>query len=260
VAHNCVLIHQPGEPVARYWGGTVTGNHGGQHQQLGSVVEAFETTDEYVYVAGDATACYRHGSNELAEKCGLVTRQMVFLVPSHFVIFDRVEATDPGYRKEWLIHTAHEPEITGRTIRADHGGGRMYCQTLLPEDATLTSVGGDGKAFWAAGENWDLVTDGLTEANLAMMGQWRVEVAPGAAWKVDHFLHVIQVGDQGLAQMDEVKLLRVSGGCGVRLSSAGQAWVVLFDTSGPLGGHIHGRGARTLDRPLATTVQPQKGI
>ena len=32
VAHNCVLIHQPGEPPARYWGGTVTGNEGGQHK------------------------------------------------------------------------------------------------------------------------------------------------------------------------------------------------------------------------------------
>ncbi|MHC4682637.1 MAG: heparinase II/III domain-containing protein, partial [Planctomycetota bacterium] len=61
VAHNCVVIHQPGEPPAPYWGGKVLGNHGGQHKQLGSVVEAFETNEDYVYVAGDATQCYRHG-------------------------------------------------------------------------------------------------------------------------------------------------------------------------------------------------------
>ncbi|MBM3498916.1 MAG: hypothetical protein FJX74_09625, partial [Armatimonadetes bacterium] len=106
VAHNCVLVHQPGEPPARYWGGTVEGNHGGQHKQLGSVLRAFETNDRYVYVAGDATACYLHGGN-LPEKVGLVTRQLVFLLPDRFVILDRVTTTDPALRKEWLLHTAH---------------------------------------------------------------------------------------------------------------------------------------------------------
>jgi hypothetical protein len=82
---------QPGEPVARYWGSTVEGNHGGQHQQLGSVVKAFETNDDFVYVAGDATACYQHGAvgrvgqAELPQKCELATRQLVFLLPRHRV-------------------------------------------------------------------------------------------------------------------------------------------------------------------------------
>jgi heparin/heparan-sulfate lyase len=260
VAHNCVVIQQPGEPPARYWGGTVTGNHGGQHKQLGSVVKAFETRDEYVYVAGDATACYRHGSEKVPEKCGLVTRQLVFLLPDHFVVFDRVEATNAAYGKQWLIHTAHKPAIAGRTVRADHGEGRMYCQTLLPEDAVLTAVGGEGKAYWAAGKNWEIVSDGLSEENLAMMGQWRVEVAPGAARKVDVFLHVIQVGDRGLARMAETELLREEGVCGVRLETGGRRWEVTFSVDGALGGHIRGMGARAVDRALATTVQAQSGI
>ena len=260
VAHNCVVIQQPGEPPARYWGGTVTGNHGGQHKQLGSVVKAFETTDEYVYVAGDATACYRHGSEKVPEKCGQVTRQLVFLVPDHFVVFDRVEATDAAYRKQWLIHTAHEPAIDGRTVRADHGEGRMYCQTLLPEDAVLTAVGGKDRAFWAAGKNWELVTDGLTAENLAMMGQWRVEVSPGAARKGDVFLHVIQVENQGLAGMDEAELVREGDTCGVRVKTAGQTWEVTFNSDGSLGGRIRGAGGRAVDRALATTVQAQSGI
>ena len=136
----------------------------------------------------------------------------------------------------------------------------MYCRTLLPEDAVLTAVGGKDKAFWAAGKNWELVTDGLTEENLAMMGQWRVEVAPGAARKGDVFLHVIQVGDQGLTRMDEMELVREGDTCGVRVKTEGQVWEVTFNSDGVLGGRIRRTGARAVDRALATTVQAQSGI
>jgi heparin/heparan-sulfate lyase len=244
VAHNCMIIHQPGEPPARYWGGTVLDNHGGQHKQLGSTVEAFETNKDYVYVAGDATRCYQHGSSQrgrppnLPEKCNLVTRQLVFLIPNHFVIFDRVEATDASYRKDWLIHTAHKPTIFNKTIRADHNEGRMFCRTLLPTDAVLTLVGDPGKEFWSAGKNWSIVSDGLKDENLALMGQWRLEVTPGSPRKNDVFLHVIQVGDRQLDAMNETTLLEDEGICGVRLRTGGRTWEVTFNSTGKLEGNI----------------------
>ena len=184
VAHNCVVIHQPGEPPARYWGGTVEGNHGAQHQQLGSTVEAFETNDQFVYVAGDATACYQQGTAggkgklTLPEKCELATRQIVFLLPNHFVIFDRITSTDASYRKDWLLHTATEPVIDGQTVCADQGKGRMWCHTLLPQSARLTAVGGPGKEFLAAGKNWAIDAPRLTSQQLDMIGRWRLEVTP----------------------------------------------------------------------------------
>ena len=262
VAHNCVVIHQPGEPPARYWGGTVVGNHGGQHKQLGSLVEAFETNRDYVYVAGDATKCYQHGKqNNLPEKCSLVTRQLVFLMPNHFVIFDRVAATDTSYRKDWLIHTAYQPRISGKTVRADHGDGRMFCKTLLPTDAILTPVGGPGNEFRAAGRNWDIVSAGLKPESLALMGQWRIEVTPGSPRKNDVFLHVIQVGDQQLEAMDETRLLETDDSCGVRLTANGLTWEITFDSTGELGGRIkRTSGLRTIDSGLATTVLRQTGI
>lgn len=266
VAHNCVLVHQPGEPPARYWGGTVESNYGGQHQQLGSVLKAFETNDHYVYAAGDATACYLHGpvkregQPDLPEKVSLVTRQIAFLMPNHFVIFDRVTATDPAYQKDWLLHTAHAPVITGKTVRADHVKGRLFSRTLLPADATLTPVGGPGKEFWT-GKNWDIVRGNLTPENLAMMGQWRVEVKPGAARAEDHFLHVIQVGDQSLEQMDAVELIEAEGAVGARVQTERGTWEVTFATRGELGGHIRRLGGPTaIDAALATTVTPQVGI
>ena len=267
VAHNCLVIHQPGEPPARYWGGTVEGNHGGQHRQLGSVVKAFQTNDDFVYVAGDATQCYQHGEIQrdgqppLGEKCSLATRQLVFLIPNRFVIFDRVVTMDPAYRKDWLIHTAHEPTIVGNTIRADHRDGRMFCRTLLPADARLTPVGGPGKEFLAAGKNWDIVTRGLKPENLAMMGQWRVEVTPDTQRQEDAFLHIIQVGDQNLDAMDATELVQTDKAVGVRLRSGKETWEVTFNASGELSGQIHRTGDRpAIDREMTTTIAPQRGI
>lgn len=262
VAHNCVVVHQPGEPPARYWGGTVEGCHGGQHKQLGSVVTAFETNDRYVYVAGDATDCYKHGDATLGEKVSLVTRQLVFLMPDHFVVFDRVTSTDPSHKKDWLIHTAYEPTIDGKTIRADHQEGRILCRTVLPEDAILTPVGGPGKEFWAAGKNWEIDSGDLKPEQLAMMGQWRVEVTPGEARDEDLFLHVIQVGDAGLQAMDEPRLVRTPATAGVRLQSGDRTWEVVFRTEGDLGGHLRVTEAdrQVVDTDLTREVQPQVGI
>jgi heparin/heparan-sulfate lyase len=240
VAHNCVVIHQPGEPPARYWGGKVEENHGGQHRQLGSVLEAFEVRDDYVYVAGDATACYQHGlvkregQPDVPEKCTLATRQLVFLKPNRFVVFDRVTTTAPSYRKDWLLHTAHEPVLTGHTFQADQDGGRIFCRTLLPADATIKKVGGAGKEFWAAGKDWKLVDRGLKPENKAMMGQWRVEVSPGTARQEDFFLHVIQVGNRQLEQMDDMELVEEGTWRGVRLTCEGRTVTVTFDTAGDL--------------------------
>jgi len=247
VAHNCVVIHRPGEPPADYWGGKVQGNHGGQHKQLGSVLKAFEINDDYVYVAGDATTCYEHGAvkrdgqPDLPEKCTLVTRQLVFLKPDHFVVFDRVTTTNPDYRKDWLIHTAHEPIVNGGTFRADHREGRMFCRTLLPTDATIRKIGGSGREFWAAGKNWEIVDRGLKPDNRAMMGQWRVEVSPGAPRKEDCFLHVIQVGDRKLEQMGDAELVKEGTWRGARLSCKGWPITVVFDMTGDLNMRVKGR-------------------
>jgi hypothetical protein len=267
VAHNCVLIHQPGEPPARYWGGTVKENYGGQHRQLGSIVRAFETNDDFTYVAGDATACYQHGAavNEqgenLPEKCSLATRQLVFLMPNHFVICDRITTTDAAYRTQWLVHTAREPAVDGGIIRADHGDGRLFCRTLLPRVATVKAVGGPGQEFLSAGKNWEVDAPRLTSEQWDMMGRWRVEVSPNEPGRDTVFLHLLQVGPQSLEEMDRAEVIDDSQYCGVRLTTASCQWEVAFSRSGDLGGSIQCEGnGRSYRRPLATTVLPQSGI
>ena len=283
VAHNCVLIHQPQEPTVPFWGNTAKVNYGGQHKVIGSVVKGFETNEHFVYIAGDATDCYRQGpcpkgrplgshdtnpptaaNPDLPDKAELVARQFVFLPPHHFVIFDRVKSTSADYRKDWLIHTANEPIIKDKTIKAEHNEGRMFCQTLLPSDAKITAIGGEGKEFYAGGENWSLngPTQYLTQENRELMGQWRVEVTPASKNKYDTFLHVIQVGDNSLEVMDNIELLEYDTSCGVRLRKNDEIWDITFNTEGDLGGHITciANGKLKVNKNFTNDVQMQNGI
>ncbi len=261
VAHNCILIHRPGEPLPSYWGRRCPDpeaqfNYGGMNRTTGGVVRAFETGDQYTYVTGDATACYDRG------KCRLALRQFLFIYPDLFVICDRVVSTRPEFRKVWLLHTQNEPRIEGRTLRADQGGGRLFCRTILPADARLTKIGGPGREFFANGRNWEL-NDLVRKRNRhPLWGAWRLEVEPGAPRAADLFLHVLQVGDRALPEMATSEPLTGKHTAGVRIHAGDRVIEVRFTTAGAPGGRIRitGRGKIRLDRPLATTVLPQSGL
>ncbi len=270
IAHNCILIHMPGESLPMYmaaadrrWGAPAEGeedlpvpNDGGQRKLIGSEVLAFETHDDYSYVAGDATMAYS------PEKCRLALRQFVFLNPDYFVVFDRVISTRPEYRKTWLLHTAAEPRIMGDMFTVAQERGRLYSRTLLPEGFEMTSIGGPGKQFWIDGRNYPMPGGHAIPDTTQLLGQWRVEVSPRIAKSEDFFLHFLQAGDIGLAAPAKSELVRRGNRAGVRFTDKGRTWEVLFDTEGPAGGHITIReGAKTVtDRELSLTVQEQKGL
>ena len=264
VAHNCILIHMPGEELPKYWGNNAPGetdyppsNDGGQNAQLGSVVPAFETGPDMSYAASDATPCYN------PEKCELALRQLVFLPPDHLVVFDRVTSTHAEYGKAWLLHTAREPAVDGMVFHADQEEGRLFCRTLLPEDATLTKIGGPGRQFWADGRNWPIPPGWRAPDTTELLGQWRIEVSPGDQRKEDLFLHVIQVGDRTeLTAMSPVELIREGETAGARIQCGGRTWEVRFATQGDAGGHIRivDAGRVVMDRALAGDVTPQVGL
>jgi heparin/heparan-sulfate lyase len=260
VAHNCILIDMADEEVSPYWNGTVHVQEGGQYQQLGSEVVAFETGDDYSYVAADCTATYR------PEKCELALRQFVYVYPNHFVVFDRVRSTEADQRKRWLLHTAREPVIAGATVRADQGEGRMFCRTLLPAEPTIDPIGGPGQEFMAGGRNWPLPTEakygGKAPEYSELMGWGRVEISDPNAQEDALFLHVIEVGEQTVEAMTDTELIEGQGTVGVSFA-AGHATVrVTFATDGDAAGHIviERDGQAVVDRELTREVQPQAGL
>lgn len=270
-AHNCVMIKMPGEPPIPYWNGEVFGNGGGQSKSVGSRVVAFESDPGFAYVAGDATPVY------IPEKCELAVRQFVFIPPAHFVVFDRVTSSRPEYVKRWLLHTANEPVPAGeRAWRADQLGGRIFCRTLLPADASLETIGGPGKEFIADGVNYpiDAGPSGERIKNKypvykitypevpELMGRWRVEVRPGAPRREDVFLHLIQVGNGGLARITPCEVHEEDGAVEMAFDAGARRVTLRFASRGPVGGAIRiERGGKILvDRRLADTVMPQTGF
>ena len=270
VAHNCVLIKMPGEAPSPYWNGEVFGQAGGQNKTTGSEILAFETNSHFTYIAADATPVYN------SEKCAFMVRQFIFVPPDHFVVFDRVTSTRADYAKTWLLHHANEPMVEKSSWRSDQNRGRIFARTLLPEDAVLDKVGGPGKEFIADGVNYaiDAGPSRLIIENKypigrmhydetpELMGRWRMEVRPGTARKEDHFLHLIQVGDQSLCAMSEADVNVSAASVELGFIASGKRVVISFAASGEIGGHVTciRNGERIVDKDLARDVRAQAGL
>ena len=136
----------------------------------------------------------------------------------------------------------------------------------IPVIASLNGVTLSGwidyaREFEAAGRNWSIETGKLTPEQLAMLGQWRLEVTAAGPPADTAFLHVLQVGDQALETMDAVELLEAESTAGIRVQAGPTLWELTFRKSGDLGGRIRAAGGGAdLDRALAATVAPQTGI
>ena len=185
IAHNSLLVFLPGEtwPNMRDRGETPAENDGGQSklwdwvsftvadwqshpEYRRATIVAYQNEPEYLYVAGDVSAAYR------PEKLRSWIRQIVFLRPHTFVVFDRVVSTKPEYEKTWLLHMADEPELDGRKTLVTNGSHRLSVQTLLPHDAALEKIEGftyRGLDFPAVGNR-----------HQTRLNPWRLEVKPAA--------------------------------------------------------------------------------
>ena len=242
VAHNCITVYMPGETFPKYWGGPAAcedktlkqPNDGGQCNILGSGLLAHEETEDYVYVASDATPCYN------PQKVYRVVREMVWCCPDIFVIFDRVSSRKAEYEKSWLYHTAAEPVMNGKLEFSETSqGGKSICRTLFPKNAVVEKIGGPGKQFWCDGRNWpipELTPEDYGYANRAntpsnewpLVGQWRVEVKPGKASRYDYFMHIIQVGDESLKSLPKTKTFDNKEEIGVEFKYEGKKYRIAF--------------------------------
>ncbi len=264
VAHNAVLIHKPGEKRPGHFGPTFTDdpvaeeNYGGQIEEAAATMLAFETNDDYSYMACDAAESY-------GDKCKEGVRQFVYLNPDCFVVYDRVTSSDPSYRKQWLLHTENEPLYNGNTLKADCGKGRMFCETLLPEKPVIEKIGGEGKEYWVRDRNYPfdpafLANEQRTAEETGRgtyFGKWRVEISQPQESADVRFLNVISVGDTSMAKPFKAKRLKDKNRDGVQLTIDGKKVTVWFNRYGKVGGEITIDG-RT--RPLTEKVQEQKGV
>ena len=240
IAHNSLLIFDPNEKFASWnYGGAdkteFADNDGGQRmpgdrwdtcrsfddllspsyttgRALAHGMESKTNEPDYSYLKGDLTQAY-------SDKVKEVKRSFVFLnlkddkVPAALIVYDKVVASNPDFKKFWLMHSIEEPTIENNqfTIKRTKDGdsGMVQTNVLLPraEDAEITKVGGEGKEFWVFGTNYpnDALANRPDVAN--ERGAWRVEVSPIKPAAENYFLNVMQVADNNCKELHKVSLI-----------------------------------------------------
>ncbi len=186
VAHNTLLVYQPGETF--FWGENLwtAANDGGQRMDSSRFWNSVRSLEDwrrtrdlwdrgrmevdgshpelYTFARGDGTRAY-HPS-----KLDRFVRELLWL-PRARVLFvlDRVRSTEPSYRKAWLLHGVSEPKVegggaaqsigAGGTLRRDasvvtfeDGQGRLRVHALLPVEREVIVRGGPGFEFWTPGD------------------------------------------------------------------------------------------------------------
>jgi hypothetical protein len=197
----------------------------GSHLERATIT-AFESLPGGLdYIAADITAAYN--STRFAEpgsrpKVSLVTRQFLYLRGEQaFVVYDRVETTDPAFAPRWLLHHAVKPEggieeqlagdgpddgileTDARTLASTHGSGRLVHVALLPEKARVVKIGGPNFNCYVEkdgdesnGFDGETCKGGepLKPRVAKQLGLWRTQVGPAEPAKSTRFLNVLLVG------------------------------------------------------------------
>ena len=230
IAHNCMLVYDPDElfrddncKVRANDGGQRIPNRGQEPFTLDDLLHPeyrYRTADlrtfgqgkDYVWLKGDLTAAY---SNKIIS----YQRWFCFLrlssQPAALLVYDKIVSSDPSFRKVWLCHGISKPQIQqnraifqdtrripGNGIYCGQYGGQLTVETLLPENAVVTVVGGPGAEALVDGVNYFAKIG----PNQRQDGHgYRLEVSPSAAQTQDLFLHVLHIGDVGTVAAPTVK-------------------------------------------------------
>lgn len=272
--YNIVTVYHPEEKMRR---NAYNENDGGliRHvyengfpKERGNITAYWHDDRLATYASADLTKGY------WSEKVREVTRQFLYLRGAQecFVVFDRVESTDAKLPKTWFLHLPSEPSVSGTAgVKvADHvfeydgdtatwlsdpagdtgllasGRSRMTLRTLTPEAARITKRGGEGHDFWghphnpAAQYNHTLDKDGKEDRAYRRppFSPWRLEVEPAGVHERDYFLHLLYVTDEATVAPAQAERIEEEGRLGARIRLGSRAVTVIFQTTGPLGGHL----------------------
>lgn len=214
IAHSTMLIYDPSEAWSRIRAGNISGNDGGQThdwphhngavtdlaqwksgQELYDIADivAFEDKGDYLYVAGDCTRAYS------PDKIEHFTRQIIFIRPGTFVIFDRVKSKNPDFKKTWLLQAMKSPTEIDSNLVITNGQGRLFIQTLLPVNPHKEIVTGS-----------DLYTYGgrdySPQRDTGPAPECRIEISPSEAASVDYFLNVLTTTDADTDSVEQASM------------------------------------------------------
>ena len=235
IAHSTLLVELTGESWPGIRAGNVIGNDGGQHhnwphhngavedaqawqadRQLYDIADmlAVEDAGDYLYVAGDCSRAYN------SIKLDYFTRQIVFIRPGTFVIFDRVKSNKSSYKKTWLLQALKVPERRDGFLVVTNGQGRLFVQTLLPVPPITTFYSGDSLYTYGS-RNYP------PQFDTGPAPECRVAISPLSYTTEDLFLNVLTATDSSVASVESATT--ATSGDSVRVKVG--RWSVTFTKS-----------------------------
>jgi len=193
----------------------------GPHLARASITAFESTAGDYDYIAADITASYN--STRWAEpgskaKVSLVTRQFLYLRTERaFVIYDRVETTDPSFVPKFLLHTLSKPqtgaekllagasvengilETLERRFTVSHQRGTLTAISLLPHQSRTLKIGGPDYYAYVERDGDQNAFDGVNlkaggatlPRETKQIGLWRAEIEPVREATSSRFLTVL---------------------------------------------------------------------
>jgi hypothetical protein len=100
-----------------------------------STMLALQDEADWTYIAADMTPVYE-GRAAVAK----MQREMVWLKPDVFIVFDRVDTSGSGNTRVWQLQSPVSPSITGRTAAVNASGSTLTVYAILPATSTLKVV------------------------------------------------------------------------------------------------------------------------
>jgi hypothetical protein len=225
----------------------------GPFNETGNIT-TFEHASCHDYVACDMTAAYDSANVTTSANKAKVkeaTRQLVFVRPEVIVVFDRVESLDPSFEKRFLLQATGPtsmPVVNGDLVTIDNGGGRLLGRTLLPAGAAMNVI----SKFTVAGTSYPPT---ISEPE---QGGNRLEVVPKTPQLRDYFLHVFDATDPSKSDIPAT-VTDVNGIATATVTDGPNTYVLSFNETGALGGHIKVTGSANCDQDLGANAEPAAG-
>ena len=200
IAHNSIVIYRNGKVVGQkpgssyaepttyaqwmtdaYKTATLSGVSYGY-------TDADKTKPTYAYIAGDISAAYQGNVKKADRRMLAVFDTENASVPLYFFVYDNVEGLNASDRATFLLHTKSEPTISGNTVSAFAGTGKIILQNIVGGDR-IEKIGGAGNNYVVNGSH-------VATKNGEDDGYWgRVEISPDNNSKYDVMLNVMYVTD-----------------------------------------------------------------
>jgi Heparinase II/III-like protein/Secretion system C-terminal sorting domain len=218
IAHNSICVFDSADAYTN-WGVPVS-NDGGQIESptLMNYAQIFTpaaqkgkwilwgSESQYCYTIADAALSYD------SAKLDTFMRRTFFHKPGRLLVLDHLHLRNTATEQRdvsFILHFQNQPAISGNLLNAlvpghiekfdgadvtqTNGNGNVAIRTLLPQNASITRVGGAGYEYFVNGVNYPVGS--TVDSVNTTPGKWRIETRPPATVERPVFFHTIKIGD-----------------------------------------------------------------